>query len=60
MSDKKFNDAELLTDDELDNVTGGFRLANNFDFKPDIPQHLRELVRQVQENSSLHQVNGKH
>ena len=57
MANKKFDDAELLTDDELENVAGGFRLANPIDFKPEIPPQIQELVRQAQENPSTNQVN---
>ena len=59
MANNRINDAELLTDDELDNVTGGFRLANPINFKPNIPTYIQELVRQAQENSASNQVNSK-
>ena len=57
MANKKFDDAELLTDDELERVAGGFGIATPFNFKPYIPQQIQELVRQAQENSSTNQVN---
>ena len=59
MANKRISDAELLTDDELDNVTGGFRLANPIDYKPEIPSYIQELVRQAQENSSTNQIRGE-
>ena len=60
MSDKKFNDSELLTDDELEHVAGGFRLANPIDYKPEIPSHIQKLVAQyIRENPSTDGFNNE-
>lgn len=59
MSDKKFNDAELLTDDELEQVAGGFRLESQYHPKSEIPPYIQELVRQFKENRPVDMVNGE-
>lgn len=57
MANKKFDDAELLTDDELEHVAGGFMRSIQFNFKPEIPPHVQELIaRQAQEISSAEKV----